>query len=121
MCISLGVGGCVFGVFLLWKRGVRKSGLCPICKERDETVEHVVLHCEWTLAVWFGLEIGYKVDRQQISSFDRWIEKVIKMDGIGREERMRIMIVIPIACWIIWKERCNNVFRRKSMMWRDVL
>ena len=99
----------------LWKRGIRKSGLCPICKARDETVEHVVLQCEWTLAVWFGLGIGYKVDRQQISSFDRWIEKVIKMDRIEREERMRIMTVIPIAYRIIWKERCNKVFRRKEL------
>ena len=60
------------------------------------------------------MEIGYKVDKQQISSFNRWIEKMIKMDGIGREERIRIMIVILIACWIIRKERCNNVFKRKE-------
>ena len=55
----------------LWKKKVRTSAICPICEIGEETVEHALLQCDWTLAVWYGMDIGYKVDRQKITSLDR--------------------------------------------------
>ena len=55
----------------LRRKRIRQSAICPICEKEEETIEHVLLQCEWTLSVWYGLDIGYKVDRQRIKSFDR--------------------------------------------------
>ena len=37
------------------------------------------------------------------------------MKGIKEEERKRVMINISMICWAIWKERCNVMFKRKSL------
>ena len=29
--------------------------------------------------------------------------------------KRRIKAVIPMVCWIIWKERCNLVFKNKDL------
>ncbi|XWS29091.1 hypothetical protein CRYUN_Cryun25bG0126700 [Craigia yunnanensis] len=55
----------------LWRRKIRDSVMCPICENEAEIVEHILLLYEWTQLVWYGLEIGYKVDKQKITSFDR--------------------------------------------------
>ena len=48
----------------LWKRKVKQSPLCLICMKEEETVEHIMLQCEWVKSIWFGIDIEYKVDKQ---------------------------------------------------------
>ena len=38
----------------LWRRRIRDSAMCPICESEAETVEHMLLLCEWTQLVWYG-------------------------------------------------------------------
>ena len=63
-----------------------------------ETVEHMLLQCEWRITIWFGLDVGYKVDRQQIATLDKWIKQVCNMVGIEGDLRMMIMTTVPMAC-----------------------
>ena len=56
-----------------------------MCENEKETMEHVLLQCEWVGNVWFGLDIGYKVDRQQITTFDKWLGKFCNMKGVEWE------------------------------------
>lgn len=30
------------------------NSLCPICEKESETIEHLLFHCPWSRAVWFG-------------------------------------------------------------------
>ena len=56
----------------MWERKMRQTPLCPICGKKKETVEHMMLLCEWVIPVWFGMDIRYKVEKQKITTFDKW-------------------------------------------------
>lgn len=38
----------------LVKRKCGSDLTCPICETSSETVEHILFHCPWSRAVWFG-------------------------------------------------------------------
>ena len=50
------------------------------------------------IPVWFGLEIGYKMDRQQITTIDKWLGKVCKIKGEDEKDKRWIMTMIPMTC-----------------------
>ena len=103
----------------LWKRRLRENALCQVCEKEEETIEQVLLQCEWTLLVWYGLEMGYKVGRQKITSIDRWLKEVMVITREKSKERMRI--IVAMIWWQIWKERCRKVFRKKNPNpWRSI-
>ena len=85
------------------------NAICSICEKEVETVECAFLLCEWTIEVWHGLDIGYKVDRYKVTSLDRWLKGVFGMDVGKKEEKMVLWIFVAMTCWQIWKERCVKV------------
>ena len=46
--------------------------------------KHVLLACDWSMTVWFGLGVNYKVNRDQLTSFDEWIGKICNMVDVNR-------------------------------------
>ena len=38
---------------------------------------------------WYGLDVGYKVDRQQITILDKWLEKVSNMAGVEADLKVK--------------------------------
>ena len=98
----------------LWRRRLRENALCQVCGKEEETIEHVLLQCEWTLPVWYGVEVGYKVERQKITSIDRWFKEVMAMTRKKGQERKYMRIVVAMTWWQIWKERCRKIFQKKN-------
>ena len=93
--------------YITRKKKCKDSAVCGICEKEEESVEHVLLQCDWTLVVWYGLNVGYRVDRQRITTLDKWIEEVFGMVEKGSEGRRLLLMTVTMACWQIWKERCN--------------
>ncbi|KAM2968006.1 hypothetical protein FF1_028196 [Malus domestica] len=56
----------------LFQRRSCASPLCPLCLEFKESVEHSILLCPWTKAVWFATPLNYQIDIQAITNFDQW-------------------------------------------------
>lgn len=38
----------------LFKRKSGFNSLCPICGKEDESIEHLLLTCDWVQMIWFG-------------------------------------------------------------------
>ena len=51
------------------------------------------------MLVWYGLDIRYEVDRQKITSFDRWVRKVMEM---AKEKKKNVESI------------CRKVFQKKN-------
>ena len=62
----------------LWRRNVIESHVCAIFNKKVETIEHMLLLCEWTRGFWFEGCCGMKIEKIGISSFDKWLLGVIK-------------------------------------------
>ncbi|KAM2124648.1 hypothetical protein ACFX1Q_015215 [Malus domestica] len=74
----------------LSKRHVAVSPTCPICKEEDELVEHMLLRCPWVELVWFGGQLNYKVNRMEIDTFENWLISLIQADFVFLEATKRL-------------------------------
>lgn len=74
----------------LWKRKIASDGACPFC-DSPESVEHALLCCEWCHVAWFS-SVGIRVEKEGISSLDRWLLCVMENNdtkGKAREEIKR--------------------------------
>lgn len=34
---------------------------CPICLQEEETIEHMLLTCDWAQKIWFGCNLNFRV------------------------------------------------------------
>ena len=61
----------------LWKRKIKNSSDCPVRGREPETIEHILFLCEWTKGVWFSACSGLRLDRNTMTRFDVWLQKVV--------------------------------------------
>ena len=54
----------------LFKRKVAANPLCTVCGVEQETVEHCLFFCPWTVPVWFGGPANYSPSKHQITTLD---------------------------------------------------
>ncbi|XP_057426601.1 uncharacterized protein LOC130720036 [Lotus japonicus] len=94
----------------LFRRKMASSDLFPIWNEASETVEHVLLLCPLTRAVWFGSPLQITISLDNLSRFDLWflqmVNKFKQLTAEGSELAMLISFL-----WAIWKGRNNAVFQ----------
>ncbi|OMO55679.1 reverse transcriptase [Corchorus capsularis] len=90
----------------LYRRGCHLNGVCGICGQEVETVEHLLLTCDWTRGVWFSI-CGLMIDKQSITSFDVWLWNLCNSLQESLDEAMPMISMIAFTCWIIWKSRCE--------------
>ena len=45
----------------LWKKKVVDSFICSLCGVGVESIEHILLECEWTRGVWFECCYGLRI------------------------------------------------------------
>lgn len=98
----------------LRKKRLTASAVCPLCEMEDESVEHALLFCDWTRAVWFGLQIQCVPSRNSISSFHEWFGQRLKEVGQQKEFRVFSAIVVSCTLWAIWKGRNQMIFNYKK-------
>lgn len=98
----------------LWKKKVANSPICPLCGVENETIEHMLLLCEWTRGVWFGLQIQCTPRRQCITSIHDWLGNLFKVFEELQEFNEFAKISICCALWSIWKGRNQAYFDSKN-------
>ncbi|RYR72099.1 hypothetical protein Ahy_A02g006304 [Arachis hypogaea] len=71
----------------LYQRRCAVKPSCSICQAENETVEHALLLCPWTRAVWFGSSLQIAPTANNVSSFEKWMmDTVWKIKrGTGKE------------------------------------
>lgn len=87
----------------LKQKRVDVSGMCLICNEGVETVEHYLLTCKSARAVWFGSDLNYIVDVQQVTTFDARLGDRVKRLVLNKVCRAKILSYISFTCGLIWK------------------
>lgn len=69
----------------LFKKRISTNPLCPICKEKPESIEHLFLLCPWTFPLWFGLQFILPPSRNGLTNFHTWFlnmcERLLSDDG----------------------------------------
>lgn len=92
---------------VLFRRKCSNNPTCPICGIFAETIEHVLLLCDWAKQVWFCGPLALKFDEVNISTFHDWCENMLTVVFKGDNFAYCCLV---LTCWHIWKSRCDFLF-----------
>uniref|UniRef100_A0A2N9ET81 Reverse transcriptase domain-containing protein n=2 Tax=Fagus sylvatica TaxID=28930 RepID=A0A2N9ET81_FAGSY len=97
---------------------------CPLCKNDQESVVHIFLHCPIAKALWFGSQWGIRSEFLPISDASKLIEFILKPSSciqvsVELEESFSLYGALIIDA--IWKMRNHVVFERKNLQPEDML
>jgi hypothetical protein len=99
----------------LRKWGWDNCGLCPLCKQTEESNNHLFVHCRFTVRIWEQLRDWLGIlglhPRQWtgIDIHDWWSSLV---EGMSPHQKGLFSLALLVV-WEIWKERNARVFRNK--------
>lgn len=77
---------------------------CPICLEKEETREHLFMHCHLIQILWFTTHLGLHVPNQV--SLNKWL-----MQWLNNPNPLAVQF-FSITLWKIWKFRNQVVFKK---------
>lgn len=89
------------------------STTCHMCKNHDETADHLFLHCPFADALWknilswCNLAISKPPSRRELFIFQKTLP-------IGKRMCKLLNLIIMAYCWIIWKLRNESLFSNKN-------
>ncbi|RYR45940.1 hypothetical protein Ahy_A07g031709 [Arachis hypogaea] len=73
-------------------------------------MEHVLLLCDWTRAVWFGSQMQCTPSKESVSSVGVWLQKMFRKCNQGNKTKAsQTWSRIGITMWSIWKARNRKV------------
>lgn len=52
--------------------------------------------------VWFGGDLNYGIDKQQVRTFDQWLMSALKDGRMKKGERESFATINAYTCWMIW-------------------
>ncbi|RYQ82873.1 hypothetical protein Ahy_B10g101452 [Arachis hypogaea] len=100
----------------LYHREIAKISFCSICQQADETVEHALLLCPWTRAVWFRSSLQFLPTVHNVTSFGSWvINTIAKIKRETAKDQEKILCKLGCVCWCIWKERNQHIFQQSQV------
>jgi hypothetical protein len=96
----------------LAKRGLDHPPKCPLCDQKDETLDHLLVSCVLTRDFWFQLlrrfDLQVLAPQPGLSSFmSSWEEASGSVTGPIRKG---LNSRIALGAWIIWKHHNKCVF-----------
>ncbi|ONI00414.1 hypothetical protein PRUPE_6G087800 [Prunus persica] len=94
----------------LFGRKLARSPTCRLCGLFPETVEHLLLLCSWTRAVWFGCPFGYAPNLASITTLDSWLSSFLRSSFADGDQRDWGISLFMFCSWEIWKARCKAIF-----------
>ena len=101
----------------LQRRGRPNCGICPLCKQTQETVAHLLFQCRFAKRVWrlikewLGLPLLNISEWAVHNSINSWWTN---MSGNNVPHRKAMASITMLTSWTIWNERNTRVFRQKS-------
>ncbi|XP_021990863.1 uncharacterized protein LOC110887593 [Helianthus annuus] len=101
----------------LARRGIQlEDRLCARCKSEEESVDHLLINCLKTRAVWWSIMIWLKLPiLENITSSEEIFDKIEAYSG-SKEWKKLIKAIAMTTLWQIWKSRNDVEFNRKEGM-----
>lgn len=85
-----------------------------LCGKEEESVEHMLLFCEWTKPIWFGSQLQCIPDKNLIASLYGWLGQFNISFQDHKEYRSYILKVGFCNLWFIQKNRNKAVFEKTN-------
>jgi hypothetical protein len=99
----------------LRKRDWENCGLCPLCKQTEETNNHLFVHCRYTTRIWellkdwLGIQ-GIHPRQWGGLGIQEWWSSMVEGSSMHRKGLATLTL---LTVWEIWQERNARVFCNK--------
>ncbi|KAK9058061.1 hypothetical protein SSX86_022901 [Deinandra increscens subsp. villosa] len=90
-----------------------RNGLCAICEEFDESVDHIFTVYRIADGVWNGIAQWVHLPPIYLFSF-RVVLEIANHSGWSKAKKEPLQGLCILTCWRIWKARNEMVFRDTS-------
>ncbi|RVW25082.1 Syntaxin-22 [Vitis vinifera] len=108
------VWGKISTIDMLMRKGWFMANRCNLCKENEETANHILIHCGKTRDLWNLLFSSFGVVWVLPDSVRNLLLEW-KMKGMGKK-RSVVWKMVPICLfWCIWGERNRRTFLEEEM------
>ena len=103
----------------LQQRGWPNGGLCPLCKQVQESASHLLFQCRFTSRVWhavvawLGMQDHSPLIWRHEDTVQDWWLKTINSGGHIKKAAASILMLVM---WEMWKERNARVFRNTASL-----
>ena len=101
----------------LQRRGWPNCGICPLCKQVQESAAHLLFQCRFTARVWtevvtwLGIQDHSPLTWRHEDTVQDWWLKTINTRG---HIKKAIGSVLMLVMWEIWKEQNARVFHNTA-------
>ncbi|KAM0870913.1 hypothetical protein ACQ4PT_039753 [Festuca glaucescens] len=95
----------------LQRRGLPNQGFCPLCERVDECIDHLLLQCPFSRAIWFKVLRGQGLQRLMPSSTDEireWWPLASSSLCLGAQRAFNSLCLLVLRS--LWLERNARVF-----------
>lgn len=96
---------------------------CVQWKKGDENIEHLFLHCPYSLKLWKSLWIEFGKNDQLCSSVSSLLSdnRNFSATSKARYKAFTLWKAPTLSiCWTIWLERNRRIFEDKKAHWNEV-
>ncbi|CAI0456412.1 unnamed protein product [Linum tenue] len=87
------------------RRGITTNANCNICRDKEETTEHILRSCERAKVIWEKFR-NMLTARNMNLPFQDWL-----LDNLCNEENG---VNFGVICWNLWKQRNEEVMEGKQ-------
>ena len=98
----------------LKRRNFHGPSRCVLCREEEETIHHLLVHCQWASLLW---QLGLSM--MGVCWVQPWKVKDVLVAWRRRKHKclaLGVWNLIPLAIWwSVWKERNRWIFKGKDL------
>ncbi|OVA14299.1 Reverse transcriptase zinc-binding domain [Macleaya cordata] len=87
------------------------SSICPHCLSKKESLNHLILECPYSIAVWRASNYDLARNNSQNLSVHDWIKSWFFDISHWPTHFPNIILVSATISWFIWKSRCSKMFQ----------
>lgn len=98
-----------------FRRTGKGDPLCKCCREEQETVEHILLHCKSREQAWATFPISWDGIKEYNWNFWKWWEQM--QEASSRSEGTKHIEIAANFLWQLWKARnewCFNLAQKEG-------
>jgi hypothetical protein len=98
----------------LRRRGWEGPYRCPLCLHTEETIDHLLINCDFSKEVWrlaLGMQRGVIIPQDTSNLLQHW-DSTFPFQSKKNSQTYALWRVLPkFILWEIWLERNNRLFR----------
>ncbi|KAJ0619222.1 putative RNA-directed DNA polymerase [Helianthus annuus] len=89
------------------------SVLCALCNSASESVDHLLISCQYAQLVWTAVSLWVKIPLPRYLLSLVGLMEHIESQCSSQEIKKAVYLIAAATCWILWRIRNNLIFNGK--------